>query len=52
MHRHGTPEYQLDPKIERTFRRLRRENRGFVKLGRMAAVLGDGENEENDNEVV
>ncbi|KAL5564226.1 hypothetical protein UlMin_027390, partial [Ulmus minor] len=26
MHREGTPKYQLDPEIERTFRRLQREN--------------------------
>ena len=33
-------EYQLDPDIERTFRRLLRENQGFVELGRMAAQIG------------
>ena len=48
MHRQGTPKYQLDPKIERTFRRLRRENQGFIKLRRMTALLGgNGEREEN-----
>ena len=40
MHRQSTPEYQLDPEIERTFRSLLRENQGFVELGRMAAQVG------------
>ena len=40
MHRQSTLEYQLNPEIERTFRRLRRENQGFVELGRMAAQVG------------
>ena len=48
MHKQGTPEYQLDPEIERTFRRLRRENQGFAELGRMAALLGGNNNEEED----
>ena len=46
MHRQGTPEFQLDPEIERTFRRLLRENQGFVELGRMAAMLGGNEERE------
>ena len=47
MHRQGTLEFQLDPEIERTFRRLLRENQGFAELGRMAAMLGgNGEREE------
>ncbi|KAL5554123.1 hypothetical protein UlMin_041524 [Ulmus minor] len=40
MHRQGPPEFQLDPEIERTFRRLLRQNQGFAELGRMAALLG------------
>ncbi|KAL5560290.1 hypothetical protein UlMin_036501 [Ulmus minor] len=40
MHRQGAPEFQLDHEIERTFRRLLRENQGFAELGRMAALLG------------
>ena len=43
IRRKSTLEYQLDPKIERTFRRLRRENQGFVELGRMAAIAGGNE---------
>lgn len=46
MHRQGTPEYQLDLEIERTFRRLRRETQGFVELCRMAAMLGGNEERE------
>ena len=46
MHRQGTPEFQLDPKIERTFRRLLRENQNFVKLGRLAAMLGGNDERE------
>ena len=51
MHKQGTPEYQLDHEIERTFRRLLRENQGFAELGRMAAMIGgngghDGHDEE------
>ena len=47
MHRQGTPEFQLDHEIERTFRRLLRQNQGFVELGRMAALIGgNGEREE------
>ena len=46
MHRQSTPEYQLDSEIERTFRRLLRENQGFAELGRMAAQVGGGDNEE------
>ena len=46
MHRQGTPEYQLDPKIKRTFRRLLRENQGFAELGKMAACLEGGNDEE------
>ena len=46
MHRQGTPEYQLDPEIERTFRRLLRENQGFAELGRMATQVGGGNDEE------
>ena len=42
MHRQSTPEYQLDPKIERTFRRLIMENQGFAELGRMAVQVGGG----------
>ena len=54
MHRQGTPEYQLDHEIERTFRRLLRQNQGFAELGRMAALLGgngghDEHNEEPEN---
>ena len=40
MHRQGAPEFQLDHEIERTFRRLLRENQGFAELGRMAALIG------------
>ena len=43
MHRQGTPEFQLDLEIERTFRWLRRENQGFIELGRTAAMLGGNE---------
>ena len=46
MHRQGTSEFQLDPEIERTFRRLLRENQGFVELGRMAAMLRGNEERE------
>ena len=47
MHRQGPLEFQLDPEIERTFRRLLRENQGFAELGRMVAMLGgNGEHEE------
>ena len=46
MHRQGTPEYQLDPEIERTFKRLLKENHGFSKLGRMAARSKGGNDEE------
>ena len=47
MHRQGAPEFQLDHEIERTFRRLLRQNQGFVKLDRMAALIGgNGEREE------
>ena len=48
MHRQGTYEYQLDPEIERTFRRLQRENQGFVELGRMATMLGGNEEREKE----
>ena len=40
MHRQSTSEYQLDPKIERTFKRLLRENQGFVEFGKMATQIG------------
>ena len=43
MHRQGTSEFQLDHEIERTFRRLLRENQGFVELGRLATMLGGNE---------
>ncbi|KAL5576436.1 hypothetical protein UlMin_018135 [Ulmus minor] len=43
MHRQGTPEFQLDHEIERTFRRLLRQNQGFAELGRMAALIGGNE---------
>ena len=50
MHRQSTPEYQLDPEIERTFRRLRRENQGFIELGRMATVAGGNEDRDEQEE--
>ena len=50
MHRQSTPEFQLDPKIERTFRRLLRENQGFVELGRLVAMLGGNEEREECKE--
>ena len=50
MHRQGTPEFQLDPEIERTFRRLQRKNQGFVELGRMAAMLGGNREREERQE--
>ena len=41
------PEFQLNPEIEGTFRRLLRENQDFVELGRMTAMLGgNGERQE------
>ena len=51
------PEFQLDPEIERPFRRLLRQNQGFAELGRMAALLGgngghDEHNEEPENRYV
>ena len=46
----GTPEYQLDPEIERTFRRLQRENQGFVELGKMAPVAGGNEDRDEREE--
>ena len=46
MHRQGTLEFQLDHEIERTFRRLLRENQGFAELGRMVAMLGGNEERE------
>ncbi|KAL5563684.1 hypothetical protein UlMin_033431 [Ulmus minor] len=57
MHRQGTPEFQLDHEIERTFRRLLRQNQGFTELGRMAALIGgngghDEHNEEPENRYV
>ena len=51
MHRQGTPEFQLDPEIERTFRRLLRQNQGFVELGRMTTLLGgNGGHDERQEE--
>ena len=51
MHRQGPPGFQLDPKIERTFKRLLRKNQGFVVLGRMAALIGgNGGHDEHQEE--
>ena len=51
MHRQDTPEFQLDHEIERTFRRLLRQNQGFVELGRMTTSIGgNGEHDERQEE--
>ena len=50
MHRQSTPEYQLDHEIEITFRRLRRENLGFVELGRMTTVARGNEDRDEQEE--
>ena len=54
MRRQDTSEYQLDPEIERTFRRLLRENQGFVELGKMTAQIGGNDEHEEvlDNHYV
>ena len=49
MHRQSTPEYQIDPEIEGTFRRLRRVNQGFVELKRMTTIIGP-ENDHDEHE--
>ena len=50
MHRQSTPKYQLYLEIERTFRRLRRENQCFVELGRVAIVVGGNEDRDEQEE--
>ena len=51
MHRQGTPKFQLDHEIERTFRRLLRQNQGFAELGRMTALIGgNGRHDEHHEE--
>ena len=42
MRRHSSPEYQLDPEIDRTFRRLLRQNRGFADLGAAVNMAATG----------